>query len=335
MASLTDLATLVDKLVIAPDYQGFGVSKDRLQMYMIHELCGRQNYDALEAGRKIFDDRSGLSLQDGWSLALAGASQGASNALATQRYMTQHNLCDVWHLSGSVVCDGPYSPARMIEAQFDQEAYGKLCIPMAQVIAMKAVRAAYPDDFAGYEEKDFYTEEFAALLPQIDAAYAARDASLDALEDQLTGGKKVPYDIHKMFCADLFELESAKRTVLIKALERCDVTTDWTPLHPVKGWEYPADDVVLDVNSVILKEAFGDMVTLDDPTTAVQIAHPLLRLSTYHQTACGGFLAAASVLHLFGIKIKGMADYINETTTGIEDIYYYRPDMPRYDLYGR
>lgn len=333
--NLLDAGTLLDKLVIVPDYQGFGVSKDRLQMYMIHELCGRQNFDALVAGKKIFDDMSNLSLKEDWTLALAGASQGASNTIATHRYMTHNNLCDSWRLSASVVCDGPYCPAKMLEALFDQEKYGKLYLPMAMVIAVKAMMTAYPDVFVGYEEKDFYTEEFAALMPQIDAAVAARDASLDALEDSLTNKKAVPYDIHKMFCADLFDKDSAKRIVMMKALDKCDVTTGWIASQPILGWDYPEDDVVPHVNSEILKDAFGDMVTLDDPSAGINIAHALLQMATLHQTACGGFLAAASILALVGINVKGMDDYIKASATGIDNIYFYQPDMIRYDLYGR
>lgn len=104
-------------LVIMPDYEGYGVSKDRAHPYLYQELTARQVVDAVRYGLKLFesnvdnDDAADLArFEDGWKSVCVGYSQGGSVALATHRFIEENGLSSELHFAGSVCGDGPYDP---------------------------------------------------------------------------------------------------------------------------------------------------------------------------------------------------------------------------------
>ena len=72
-----------DRILILPDYLGFGVTKDRTQPYLNHGLCAQNCIDAMRAGYKLFRDKAKVTLHKDWKLYVLGLSQGGGNSLAT------------------------------------------------------------------------------------------------------------------------------------------------------------------------------------------------------------------------------------------------------------
>lgn len=122
---MTDVGMLIDYtrydairnpccLVIMPDYEGYGVSKDRAHPYLYQELTARQVVDGVRAGLALFKDNQGLfsfhEFEDGWKSVCVGYSQGGSVSLATHRFIEENGLADELHFAGSVCGDGPYDP---------------------------------------------------------------------------------------------------------------------------------------------------------------------------------------------------------------------------------
>lgn len=122
---MTDVGMLIDYtrydvvrnpccLVIMPDYEGYGVSKDRAHPYLYQELTARQVVDGVRAGLKLYEDNKGVfsfsNFEDGWKSVCIGYSQGGSVALATHRFIEENGLADKLHFAGSVCGDGPYDP---------------------------------------------------------------------------------------------------------------------------------------------------------------------------------------------------------------------------------
>ena len=101
-------------LVILPDYEGYGVSKNRAHPYLYQELTARQVVDAVRYGLALFKDNQGLfsfhDFEDDWKSVCIGYSQGGSVALATHRFIEENGLADELHFAGSVCGDGPYDP---------------------------------------------------------------------------------------------------------------------------------------------------------------------------------------------------------------------------------
>ena len=122
---MTDVGMLIDYtrydavrnpccLVIMPDYEGYGVSKDRAHPYLYQELTARQVADAVRYGLKLYEDNIGVfsfsNFENGWKSVCIGYSQGGSVALATHRFIEENGLADELHFAGSVCGDGPYDP---------------------------------------------------------------------------------------------------------------------------------------------------------------------------------------------------------------------------------
>ena len=121
----TDVGMLIDytrydairnpcSLVIMPDYEGYGVSKNRAHPYLYQELTARQVVDAVRSGLALYEQNIGFfsfsHFEDGWKSVCVGYSQGGSVALATHRFIEENGLAEELHFAGSVCGDGPYDP---------------------------------------------------------------------------------------------------------------------------------------------------------------------------------------------------------------------------------
>ena len=99
-------------IVIMPDYEGYGVSKDRTHPYLIQKITAKQVVDAVTYGLELYKKLNGadntLPLKDDWRSFSIGYSQGGAVALAVQRYIEQNNLSDKLHFRGTLCGDGPY-----------------------------------------------------------------------------------------------------------------------------------------------------------------------------------------------------------------------------------
>jgi hypothetical protein len=122
---MTDVGMLIDYtrydairnpccLVIMPDYEGYGVTKNRAHPYLYQELTARQVVDAVRSGLALYEQNIGFfsfsHFEDGWKSVCIGYSQGGSVALATHRFIEENGLAEELHFAGSVCGDGPYDP---------------------------------------------------------------------------------------------------------------------------------------------------------------------------------------------------------------------------------
>lgn len=102
-------------LVILPDYEGYGATKDRAHPYLYQELTARQVTDAVRYGLALYKANidSGekfAEFEEGWKSVCVGYSQGGSVSLATHRFIEENGLSSELHFAGSVCGDGPYDP---------------------------------------------------------------------------------------------------------------------------------------------------------------------------------------------------------------------------------
>lgn len=102
-------------LVIMPDYEGYGATKDRAHPYLYQELTARQSVDALMYGKALYESHEWLSgirlpIRSDYRSMSCGYSQGGSVALACHRFVEQNGLEKELHFTGSACGDGPYDP---------------------------------------------------------------------------------------------------------------------------------------------------------------------------------------------------------------------------------
>jgi hypothetical protein len=99
-------------VVIAPDYEGFGVSRNLSHPYLSQELTAQQVMDGVKYGmtlyQKLVDSNRALAFKSDWRTFSYGFSQGGAVALAVHRHIEQNGLSDELHFRGSICGDGPY-----------------------------------------------------------------------------------------------------------------------------------------------------------------------------------------------------------------------------------
>ena len=107
-----DLNYLGHAILIAPDFEGYGVSRDVPHPYLSQELTARQMADAVEYGLKLYqkhvNDKRTLPIKTDWRTYGFGFSQGGAVALAVQRYLEQQGMDEQLHYRGTICGDGPY-----------------------------------------------------------------------------------------------------------------------------------------------------------------------------------------------------------------------------------
>ncbi|MCR5313571.1 MAG: hypothetical protein K6E54_08040 [Bacteroidaceae bacterium] len=251
-------------LMIMPDYEGFGITNGRDQVYLNHDLCARQIVDALAPGYKIFKDRDG-SFEDDYRFLIMGASQGGANAVATQRYMEKtketrngvtKTLANWYGLDLVEACCGPYSPETTMQKYYE---WGKVAFPVAFPLVIKSMIACYPEVMAGVSESDFYSASYLAHKSEFDnifknktktvseinelmIKYCATSAHLKETSDELY--------LSDFLSTDAQNLNSDIMQKLIVCLKKNELTSGWVPLHKIDFYASEGDEVVPYENSV-------------------------------------------------------------------------------------
>jgi len=271
--SIETLLLQGDRVLILPDYQGFGASKDRVHPYINHDLCARHCIDALKAGYKVFSDRCGFPLHPDWKFYLIGDSQGGANMLATQKWIDTHgDFAERWRFQYSYCAVGPYSPRITFEKYFEQKV---LDYPVVLPLTLKAMFAAYPDILGKWKEDDFYSETYLQHKSDIDLMISSKEFSANTINSVIfqmfphTGetGIKPGEQIYMtdILNPEVCDMNSEKTKALFRCFERNDLTKGWTPTHPIHLYHDKGDTYVSYANSEAVVEAFPDKATLKEP----------------------------------------------------------------------
>ena len=289
-------------LVILPDYEGYGITKDRVHPYLCSEITARQVTDAVRYGIQLYQndiqlENIRLPFRQDWRTICTGYSQGGAVALATQRFIEEQGLSSELHLAGSLCGDGPYSPLVTILDYMEQDKEGKeISIPVVIPLMLKGM-CDYDEELANHQVSDFLNERF--LETGVLNWIASKDMTIDDIisawryfykngkdgdstyyKSVLTSsGKVILRNILKPELYDYFsELldkypDYSTRNIpmpeggtpakdLHRALENNNLTTGWIPTHPVCLYHSTHDEVVPFQNYQIAESNFGEQVTL-------------------------------------------------------------------------
>lgn len=258
-------------LTIMPDYIGYGVTKELPHPYLNHDVCAINSIDALTAGYDLFNDKVEQDLAQDWKLYLAGASQGAANAIAIHKYMDTHpELASKWNFASSNCSSGPYSPMVTIDKYLSA---GKVTYPVVFPLVMKTMLDAYPDIMAGFTEEMMYSQNYLAVKTEIDQMIASKNYDTAAINRVFMSKVRKSVDANladnEIYLTDILspamlDKESPLCIAFYQCLEKNDLTKGWKPTHPMKLHYSTADMVVPHENSIAILEAFGNnFVTLE------------------------------------------------------------------------
>jgi hypothetical protein len=203
-------------VLIMPDYEGYGVSKDRPHPYLYQELTARQVIDGVRYGLALFKQGRFTGKKENVSPQWAqrsdafrygkffsiGVSQGGSVAMAVQRFIEQNNLTEELPFKGSVCADGPYDPVAtlryyMRESKVSGHEAGELTMPVAIALIIKGMLDTNPL-MMKYKPTDFFSQLFldTGILTMIaDKQYPSLEMTTDDVKDHLENLAK--YDKYK------------------------------------------------------------------------------------------------------------------------------------------
>ena len=152
-------------LVIMPDYEGYGITRDHAHPYLYQELTARQVVDGVRYGIALYNSSSTVSdirhpFRNGWRSICVGYSQGGSVAMATQRFIEQNGLTDELRLAGSVCGDGPYDPIATLMYYVKQYNNGNpMSMPVVLPLILKGMCDSNPY-MKNHQVSDYLTQDF-------------------------------------------------------------------------------------------------------------------------------------------------------------------------------
>lgn len=267
-------------LTIMPDYIGYGITKELPHPYLNHDICAINSIDALTSGYELFDNNIVCGMAGDWKLYLAGASQGAANAIAIHKHMDTHpELATEWNFAASNCSSGPYSPVATINKYFTD---GKVAYPVVFPLVIKTMFDSYPEIMRDFTEEMAYAESYLTAKAEIEGMLAGKQHSTTAINQVFINKVRKTIDANlandEIYLTDILspamlDEESPISKAFYQCLEKNDVTKGWTPKHPMKLHYSPYDAVVPYENSLAILEAFGgDKVTLKESTLPVDHA---------------------------------------------------------------
>ena len=163
-------------IIIAPDYEGYGVTSHLHHPYLSQRLTARQVMDAVEYGLKLYrqqaaeksSDNPLLPIKSDWRMFALGYSQGAAVSLAVQRLIEEEGLSGKYHFQGSICGDGPYDLTATMRYYFDDDgtSYGAetdhrkgiITYPAVVPLIVRGMCETYPD-LASYSIGDLLSQQ--------------------------------------------------------------------------------------------------------------------------------------------------------------------------------
>lgn len=285
-------------LVILPDYEGYGLTKNLPHPYLYQELTARQVVDATRYGIALYQNSPVIAeyrnpFRPGWKTASVGYSQGGSVAMATHRFIEQNGLDDELHFAGSVCGDGPYDPIAHVR-YYIRENDGLLKMPVVLPLILKGMLDSNPY-MREHKMEDYLVKRFidtGIVQWIIDKNDPGKEKTTDditkALDelyedygfDDILENDGMAY-INKIMVPEVYAYFSnndnfnSLPTVrgvcedLHMALESNNLTKGWTPTHPVKLWHYRSDTVVPYDNATSANQNLGSQCSLYTAGTGI------------------------------------------------------------------
>ena len=191
-------------IIIAPDYEGYGASKDAPHPYLSEQVTAMQVADAVRYGLELYraaaaDSANLLSIKSNWRTFAMGFSQGGAVALATHKYIEQAGLDNSLHFKGSICGDGPYDLVNTIRYYYEDDGTsygvntahtkGKVTLPVVMPLILKGMYLTHPE-LKSYTIDDFLSEQLidTGVLEWIDSKEYTTDQINTMWKNQITNG---------------------------------------------------------------------------------------------------------------------------------------------------
>lgn len=281
-------------LVILPDYEGYGITRDHAHPYLYQELTARQVVDAVRYGIALYQKSPHTipirhPFRNGWRSICVGYSQGGSVAMATQRFIEQNGLTDELQLAGSICGDGPYDPMATLLYYIKQYRDGDpLSMPVVMPLILKGM-CDWNSYMKNHQESDYLIEQFlnSGILDFLTLKEKTTDDITDCwliyyrgiwgllpfaelhlhlnhlLNDEVLAYFGALYDANPNYTSAAGVPLPTRRGLMEDlhfALASNDLTRGWVPQHVLLLYHSYEDTVVPEVNRQSAANSLGEWV---------------------------------------------------------------------------
>lgn len=191
-------------IVIAPDYEGYGVSRNIPHPYLSQKLAAQQVIDGVKYGLELYqkvakESETLLPMKSNWRSFCMGYSQGGAVALATQREIEEQGLADELRFQGSFCGDGPYDLVTTMRYYFEDDGTsydvetphrkGLITMPAVVPMILKGMFETHPA-MRPYKIEDFLSQQLidTGVLDWIDSKAYSLDDIHERWYNQLRNG---------------------------------------------------------------------------------------------------------------------------------------------------
>lgn len=268
--------------VLAPHYEGFGITAARKQTYLCQKLIGRQCADMIPAAIEVLNSL-GIEVADDMGTYIVGYSQGGGNALATARYLQEEapaalrTMANVKKVNAGA---GPYDPYATFQHWL---ATDKVSMSVVLPMVISGLMQGHPDIMAGIKLTDYFSEQYLSTgivqaienntVNQLGLGAVAVDGKDELKSINLGGSGIMMYWMRfsGIMSDEVKDENSHIRNALEEAL-KAEVVTDWTPQFPVEFFTSETDNVIpVEANARATYNKFlaaGANVTLEENSLA-------------------------------------------------------------------
>ena len=353
---------IAHSVLIAPDYEGYGVSKDRNHPYLAQELTARQVMDAVEYGRELYqkhiNDGRALDFKNDWRSFSWGFSQGGAVALAVHRYIEQNDLSDELRFRGSICGDGPYDLLATMQYYMEDngDSYGAstshqsgMCtMPMVMPMIIQGALDTHPA-MQGHTLEEYFSQQFldTGIMKWLAGkSHSTGDISkkwYSQLQNGLNanGRHYTPEQMAELFHSPStnnvwgkldkiftpgFKEQTGPWADLYQAMADNSLTSGWEPKHRIQFVHSRGDTVVPFSNYLAFRDAHSegesDWFRLDDSLTPQD-----------HSTAGTNFYIALLVTGSYGDYFQWLDE--KSSSTDVSPLGETEEGAAWYDLSGR
>lgn len=144
-------------LVVIPDYEGYGATKDSPHPYCNRDVTARQVIDGAKFAIGWMERNRKTKMKKGWKSVAVGYSQGGAVAAGVARYYLENNMTGL-NLQGAVCGDGPYDPLATLKQYISDD---RMYMPVAGALLLKGVVDTNKELKAlNCQYEDFVTKSF-------------------------------------------------------------------------------------------------------------------------------------------------------------------------------
>lgn len=215
-------------LVVAPDYVGYGSTRNMDHPYICYDECAKNELDMVRAAKSYMKDQ-GQAIADNINFYSIGYSQGGSTALGVQRYIENNDLTDEFNLKKAYCGGGVYKPELFLNETLDK---GVATYPAGIPLIILGLKYTYPEIITDSVES-YFSAAFnnAGIIDMVRSKEYDVDQLCSLINTAVKGKGDYNVNTNLILSSAALDHSSSQYINLQKAIKLQDLTD-------ASGWKY-------------------------------------------------------------------------------------------------